>query len=142
MNEYSVYYCGYNYYFLEEGKLKKQININVAQDYEVSPLFKSNHIFTGRISPLEQEKIEFDGDFNVQGNLSVGGKRGRCKFRFLHTKRKRFWPGGRTYAYGIRNAKPRPRIQRQFFWKQCDNQHDAAVFNSVHLEAHGVGNTN
>ena len=58
MNDYSVYYCGYNYYFIEEdGKVKKQININVAQDCESSPYFKSNHILSDKITPLEGESV-------------------------------------------------------------------------------------
>ena len=58
MNDYSVYFCGYNYYFLEDGEVKKQVNVNVAQDVEAAPYFKANHLLTDKISPLEQDFVE------------------------------------------------------------------------------------
>lgn len=74
MNEYSVYYCGYSYYFLENnGELRKQININVAQDYDTAPYFKSNQTFTDKISRLEQDKIEITDNTEVDKNLTVDG---------------------------------------------------------------------
>lgn len=60
MNDYSVYYCGYNYYFLEGGTVKKQVNVNVAQDCESAPYFKSNHILSDKITPLENGNVEIE----------------------------------------------------------------------------------
>ena len=68
MNNYSVYFCGYNYYFLEDGEVKKQVNVNVAQDVEAAPYFKANHLFTDKISPLEGDTVEIE---NLKANNLV-----------------------------------------------------------------------
>lgn len=75
MNDYSVYYCGYNYYFIDnDGTVKKVVNVNFTEYGEQYTSFlKCAKIQVDYLYSNETGVIHVKDNFELDKNLKVQG---------------------------------------------------------------------
>lgn len=76
MNDYSVYYCGYNYYFIDnDGTVKKVVNVNFTEYGEQYTSFlKCAKIQVDYLYSNETGVIHVKDNFELDKNLKVQGE--------------------------------------------------------------------
>lgn len=75
MNDYSVYYCGYNYYFIDnDGTVKKVVNVNFTEYGEQYTSFlkcakiQADYIYSNETGVIHaKDNLKLDKNLNVQG---------------------------------------------------------------------------
>ena len=75
MNDYSVYYCGYNYYFIDnDGTVKKVVNVNFTEYGEQYTSFlkcakiQVDYLYSNETGVIHvKDNFELDKNLNVQG---------------------------------------------------------------------------
>lgn len=75
MNDYSVYYCGYNYYFIDnDGTVKKVMNVNFTEYGEQYTSFlkcakiQVDYLYSNETGVIHvKDNFELDKNLNVQG---------------------------------------------------------------------------
>lgn len=75
MNDYSVYYCGYNYYFIDnDGTVKKVVNVNFTEYGEQYTSFlkcakiQADYIYSNETGVIHaKDNLNLDKNLNVQG---------------------------------------------------------------------------
>lgn len=75
MNDYSVYYCGYNYYFIDnDGTVKRVVNVNFTEYGEQYTSFlKCSKIQTDYLYSNETGFIQVKDSLELDKNLKVHG---------------------------------------------------------------------
>lgn len=76
MNDYTVYFCGYTYYFIdtEDKKVKKITNVNFTQNgAQYTSFLRCHEIETGLIKAKEDGHIHLQGTIQIDDDLSVNG---------------------------------------------------------------------
>ena len=75
MNDYSVYFCGYNYYFIDNDTSKtviKVVNVNFTEfGAQYTSFFKCAKVQADNIYANETTVIELQNDSHVHGDLTV-----------------------------------------------------------------------